>query len=125
MNKLFIRTDANQNIGMGHIMRCITIAKALKSMQCIFLVSDLKASCIVEANGFELLCLNTDYKSMDIKESDTINSLGYQYGINNILVDSYFVNNDYLLELKKQFIVGCFNCKKEWLSADYIINYNI
>ena len=80
MNKLFIRTDANQNIGMGHIMRCITIAKALKSMQCIFLVSDLKASCIVEANGFELLCLNTDYKSMDIKESDTINSLGYQYG---------------------------------------------
>lgn len=125
MNKLFIRTDANQNIGMGHIMRCITIAKALRGMQCFFLVSDLEASSIVKANGFEFLCLNTDYKSMGIKETDTINSLGYQYGINNILVDSYFVNNNYLLELQKRFVVGCFNCKEEWLSADYIINYNI
>lgn len=125
MNKLFIRTDANKNIGMGHIMRCITIAKALRGMQCFFLVSDLEASSIVKANGFDFLCLNTDYRRMDIKETDTINSLGYQYGINNILVDSYFVNNNYLLELQKRFVVGCFNCKEEWLSADYIINYNI
>ena len=125
MNKLFIRTDANSNIGMGHIMRCITIAKALKDIECIFLISDSHAKEIIKENGFSFFCLNVDYKKMDNEEIIKINEYGNQKKVRNILVDSYYVNEKYLLMLKKKFIVGCFNCKDKWLPANYIINYNI
>ena len=30
MTKFYIRVDANDNIGIGHMMRCLSIAKAMR-----------------------------------------------------------------------------------------------
>lgn len=124
-NKIFIRADANKNIGMGHVMRCITVAHALKNIDCIFLVSDYESYKIINDNDFEVICLNSNYNNLLISEAEEIIELGEKNYINNILVDSYYVTKEYLAGLQKYFHVGCFNCSNSYLPADYIINYNI
>lgn len=124
-NKIFIRADANKNIGMGHIMRCITVAHALKDVDCIFLVSDYESYKIINDNDLEGICLNSNYNNLLISEVKKILKIGRENYVNSILVDSYYVTKEYLEELKKYFYVGCFNCSNNYLPADYIINYNI
>lgn len=125
MTKIFIRTDANEHIGMGHLMRCITIAKQIVNHKCIFLVSDLEAHGIVKSNGFESIYLNTNYKDFSCMEALKIVNIGKKQHIRAILVDSYYVNEEYLVELKKWFLIACFNARKIFLPADVIINYNV
>ena len=48
MKKILFRTDANEYIGMGHVMRCITIAKAMRDMECLFVVSDIRTYELIE-----------------------------------------------------------------------------
>lgn len=74
-NTIGIRTDANQTIGMGHLMRCMSIARQLKKLgqRVIFLVSGKEAETFVCQNGFSCL-----------------------------LVDSYEIAFHYMQELKKR-----------------------
>ncbi|RTQ94283.1 UDP-2,4-diacetamido-2,4,6-trideoxy-beta-L-altropyranose hydrolase [Lysinibacillus telephonicus] len=57
MKKIIIRTDASTQIGSGHVMRCLTIAKNLKKQgyQVIFWMEPLQGNLIsyVKAQGFE------------------------------------------------------------------------
>ena len=125
MTKIFIRTDANKHIGMGHLMRCITIAKQMVNYKCIFLVSDLEAYGIVKSNGFESICLNINYKDFSCLEALKVVNIGKKQNVRAILVDSYYVNKEYLVELKKRFLIACFNARKIFLPANVIINYNV
>ena len=56
-----IRVDANSTVAMGHIMRCITIAKQMKYLRqkTIFFTADSYAHDLLEAAGMEYVCLNT------------------------------------------------------------------
>lgn len=60
--KLSIRSDASTDIGSGHVMRCLTLAKRLKKEQeadVVFVMRDLPGNLInfVEHEGFQVLVL--------------------------------------------------------------------
>lgn len=59
--KVAFRADASLAIGMGHVMRCLTLADALRErgVECLFLSRDHKGHMhsIVEARGYPLLSL--------------------------------------------------------------------
>lgn len=86
------RTDASRTIGIGHVMRCITLAAALqeKGVSCVFACRPFDGNLIrlIEESGFVTVCmtpprikdvdsrnyeswLGTDYES-DAEETNTI-----------------------------------------------------
>lgn len=124
---IFIRTDANEAIGIGHLMRCLTVARCLleKRVKIYFLVSDEYAADLLREQGFEPLCLNTVYHNMTLKEAFNIQQLIYRYNADAIIVDSYYITTEYLECLQSYTQVICFFYMEKKLPVDILINYNI
>ena len=63
--KILFRTDASAKIGSGHVMRCLSLAVALKSKghECIFICKDLKGNSIkkIKQNGFAVIKLKIEH----------------------------------------------------------------
>ena len=95
----FIRADANPNIGMGHVMRCLSIADALRDSKqdVIFILADKTVEPLIKTRGYEAFILNSDYKDMDSELPSWPKQKPYA-----IIVDSYFVTSSYLTSLKQR-----------------------
>ena len=75
--KIFFRVDASKEIGTGHVIRCITLAKELKKQGaiCIFLSRDHDGNLFdyIKENGFELKILsNRNNQSNEDKWLSTV-----------------------------------------------------
>lgn len=125
--KIFIRADANKDIGMGHVMRCLTLAKYLRKRgtDILFLSADTCAAELIEGVGFHFFCLETVYCNMNVAEAVQIKAMMEEQEVFCIIVDSYFVTEEYLGILKSAAKTVCFNSTQKLLTADIIINYNI
>ncbi len=124
---IYIRADANEIIGVGHIMRCLSIAQQLKSLQekAVFIISDERSRKIIDDYGFEVICLNSQWDDLD-KEIPYLCDAIDKYHINKILIDSYYVTENYLSEISKKvktYYIDDINSMK--YSVDVLINYNI
>lgn len=117
---IYIRTDGNSQIASGHLMRCLSIARACQKLGITvrFLVSDeesvsLLASLLAEKETFPVLCLKTAvYNDMEqeLPELLTLLSGGANTVMSNfptkdpvsanILIDSYYVTEKYLTALR-------------------------
>ena len=64
---IWIRTDGNPEIGSGHIMRCMSVAKELERLgkQVQFILADDAAVGLLESRGFEYRILHTCYQDME------------------------------------------------------------
>ena len=84
---ILIRADANHNIGMGHIMRTLSIADAFTSIgnSVCFLLADDTVQSLVRSRGYKTVVLHSDYKRMEdeIWPQDIYADL--------IIVDSYYL----------------------------------
>lgn len=64
MKRFFFRVDASIQIGSGHVMRCLTLAKALREhgIQCSFICREHEGHLgeLIKNNGFELFLLTTE-----------------------------------------------------------------
>jgi len=138
---LLIRTDANGQIGAGHLMRCLTIAEAAKraGLDTVLLTADRTAEGILQERGQRYRVLHTDFKDME-KElpvlSETVKELitenGTESGKHMFLVDSYQITVLYMTELKKCLKnIGAIELGlledygNTSYPADVVINYNI
>ncbi|MBP3889375.1 MAG: UDP-2,4-diacetamido-2,4,6-trideoxy-beta-L-altropyranose hydrolase [Cellulosilyticum sp.] len=104
---IYIRVDANKEIATGHVMRTLAIAKQIKRLGgiCKFIVADEYAKPIILNNGFEVICLNSNWSNLD-EEIIQMQQFIEKEQIKIILVDSYFVTKKYLEHLKEKVFVA-------------------
>lgn len=123
---LFVRADGNSEIGMGHLMRCLTIADACRElhMEVCFLLADDACMDMVRERGFQSRILDTDYRQMDseLPQLSPILS-GEENAL--LLVDSYQVTGRYLQTLSDILPVIYMDDLGERLwPVRAIVNYN-
>lgn len=128
--KVAFRVDGNNEIGIGHIMRCTALAIKLRQhgALCQFFISkDTKINETVKGYGFEYIKLNSDYKNIDNSVNEMnlyINKNKYDY----IVIDSYFVTNLFFNNLNQKiktiYITESFP-EQTNIVCDFFLNYNL
>lgn len=100
--KLLIRADANNIIASGHIMRCMAIAQEAISQghEIKFVVADHSSEGLLKKYDMPFICMDTEWHNME-NENSVISEIVQNEQADCILVDSYYVTESYLLELKK------------------------
>ncbi len=124
---ILIRADGNETLGMGHLMRCMSIARALEkeNAKCVFLVAQEQAGVYVKEKGFACEVLNTDYRDMEA-EFPVLEALTTKYLPKCWLVDSYQITQEYLSGLRETAPVFYMDDMGENVyEADGLINYNV
>lgn len=127
MKKIMIRADGNARIGAGHLMRCLTIADALGDKECIgFVCADEESAALTEEKGYAAWVLHSDYQNMEAELPAWRKLFGDERsGRRVILVDSYYMTDTYLTQLRNfgRVVVLDDMAKTVW-NADVVINYN-
>jgi len=126
----YIRADGNEKIGMGHIMRCLTIAEALRGQgeEVLFLTADERPVRWIEDRGFAVKILFTYYDEMEVELPQLMALFMGNAGEGRpkILVDSYFVTEFYLKNLRLSAKVILMDDEKRAVyPCDGLVNYNI
>lgn len=124
---IWIRADANEKIGTGHLMRCMSIADDLKQcgQRVCFITADDSGVPILENWGQEYRILHSDYRNME-DELPELQCLFAEEMPEFFLADSYFVTRRYLREIRRSVPVGILDdMVRTDLPADLLINYNI
>ena len=100
-NKIYFRADGNNDLGLGHVIRCLSLADLLRDQsECIFatrflnkyIIDEIKKSCS------SYIKLNEDHNEhfdeflTFIKKEDTV------------VLDNYFFTTDYQKKIKN---IGC------------------
>lgn len=122
-----IRVDGNNQIGIGHVMRCLTIAKMLREKQeeVIFFLADAGCEEMVSSRGFQCCILKTAYDDME-SELEMFQAAIKQFGIDRLLVDSYYVTDKYLERLRDIVITIYIDDIDSFpYPVDLLINYNV
>ncbi len=122
-----IRADANEKIASGHIMRCLSVAVKLRKAgsEVLFIVSDSFGQDLVEAKGFESICLNNDYREKS-SEVQALANIIEERNIALMLVDSYEIDYNYMSMLSQYVKLAYIDdMKVEQYPVDMLVNYTI
>lgn len=122
-----IRADGNNQIGIGHVMRCLTLAEELgrQGENVLFLVADESCEELIRERGFASVVLGTAFDDME-PELERLDDIIEQYGIDRLLIDSYYVTCRYLEELRKKVITVYLDDIDSFpYPVDLLINYNV
>ena len=124
---IYIRTDANEHIATGHVMRNITVAEELRKLgeKVTFVISDDDSKILIEQYGYDVIVLFTKWNKL----SGEFERKYFEKIIlktDKMIVDTYYATSKYLAEMKKLCKVIWYDDLYEFYSdVDLIINYNI
>lgn len=124
---IWIRADANQEIGTGHVMRCLAIAAGLKKygQEVLFILADDEATALLSAREQKYVVLHTDYSRPE-EELELLLPMLLEKKPELLLADSYFVTPRYLGEVGKYTHTVYMDDKFSFpCPVDAVINYNI
>ena len=143
MTEYYIRADGSGKTGAGHLMRCLTIAEALRKQvrkaesskendksglekdRICFLSADEASAEFVRQRGYEAKVLHTDPEQME-EELPVLEELFKTPGKRLFLADSYFVTPAYLQALGKYGpVVLMDDMAEQSYPVDMIVNYNL
>lgn len=124
---IFIRTDANEKIGTGHVMRCLSIACQIRRLKkdVSFVIADDCSKAMIEEQGYSTVCLHSQWDDLN-QEIGKLCQLIINFSVDRIFVDSYFVTEQYLSVLRKRiavFFIDDLNMMP--YPVDVLVNYNI
>jgi len=124
--KIAIRADGGSQIGMGHIMRTLVLAKELAKTNDVFYICKVDVPLSskyksgmdkVKAEGFNVVTIN---------ENNIINDLK-NIAVDCLITDSYDVNEEYFNLTKGMFEITGYidDMNLHYFNVDFIINQNI
>lgn len=123
---LYFRADGGEKTGIGHLMRCFTIADACreKGMQPVFVTAEEEAGIMARKRGYPCRVLNTDHRNMDAELPRLTPVL--RDGA-PIVLDSYFLTEQYVNALRENGhpVVWMDDLAEQEFAADIRINYNL
>lgn len=102
MSKILIRVDMNPVIATGHVMRCLSIADAIRKLggDVLFATADEYPVEVLRARGYDVHVFHTDWNCME-EELPQLQVLIKEHSIKKLLIDSYQVSAEYLKKLKE------------------------
>lgn len=124
--RIVFRADGNEQIGAGHVMRCLALACAGKELgcECLFVMAGDSFKNVVESFGVEYVILESNYTRLN-DELPKISHVLVEWHPDVTIVDSYFVNNEYFKALSNYSkIVYIDDYLQNAFVVDGIINYN-
>ncbi|MCM1182557.1 MAG: UDP-2,4-diacetamido-2,4,6-trideoxy-beta-L-altropyranose hydrolase [Roseburia sp.] len=122
---LYIRADGNTDIGMGHVMRCLSVAEAacvLPGGRPTFLLADEACASMIADRGFAVRVLCTDYREPE-SELPMLAALLQREDV--LLVDSYQARPAYYRALRQRCGVACMEDMGHPYPVNLLINYNL
>lgn len=134
MANIGFRADGGQGVGMGHVIRCLALADEFRKMgHKVFFFSRLQQGIErISREGFEVIRLNSDtadditLDNLLLDEEKELTRIIEQIHIDYLIIDSYKVNEKYLLNLKKRVkkLTYIDDVNKFSYPADILVNYN-
>lgn len=124
---ILFRLDGNAYIGLGHVMRCLSLADALRKygFKITFVLADSFCEDIISQRGYSSVVLQTNYSLME-DELNKFVPIITNVNPTFIIVDSYFVTELYLKTLKGLLTtVYIDDLLKFPYPVDILINYNL
>lgn len=122
---ILIRADANEVVGTGHVMRCLSLAYAFNEIgeETVFCTADHRADDLIRGKGYQVVCLDSDWT--ELKE-DGIEQIAEAMKPDLVLVDSYYITEEYMHNLRKAAQTAYIDDMNVccW-DVDFLINYNI
>lgn len=99
---IYIRIDVNSQIGMGHAMRCLSIADALRSLgkDVTFITADNKGQALLKERGYDMVCLDGRWNAPE-QELEELLKFIQTNPAEYMIVDKYEVTEKYLNKISK------------------------
>lgn len=122
----FFRADSNSTIASGHIMRCLSIAKALIEVgaQVRFLTADDCPSAVLESAGIEYTVLDSDWRDL-MTDAQQVKNILLREEYPVLVIDTYSVTKEYVDFLRPFCRIVYLGSKQEYLGQlDVLINYS-
>lgn len=125
--KILFRCDSNQKVAMGHVMRCLSVADALrdKGVDVVFVCASNDPMPLMLERGYYVHVLDTAYNNMD-SEFPLLDKIIEIEKPDRIVVDTYYTTDSYLDKLREYCPVGILDdFGNKPFHVDFLINYNI
>ena len=109
MTRILFRVDAGPNVGLGHLQRCMSLAKALETLdvESVFLTCNRsEAISRIQRFGFEV-CELTISDLWNEQDSDFTMNMAAECECDGIVVDSYLANSEYMSSISNNNLVTC------------------
>ena len=124
---VYIRADANEVIGSGHVMRCLSIAGELKRQgeEVTFIIADKRSEEMILEKGFSVVCLHSVWARLE-QELSRLLQVIKERQISILMIDSYYVTEYYLQSLHQYTKLVYIDDLYSFLyPVDLLINYTI
>ncbi len=122
-----IRADSNEIIGMGHLMRCLSVGLQIRKLgeECIFILcKNDRAEELLKKYGFCYVFISGEFNKKDDEIEDLKNIIA-EKNISLLLLDSYEITQKYLTALKNATkLVYIDDINRFHYDVDAIINYS-
>lgn len=123
---ILVRTDANSSVGGGHVMRCLTVADALKNegSNVDFVFSDDTSENIIRNRGYNCHILSSDWQKIE-DGANILWQLCDEIDDPVVLVDTYSITAPFVNQLKNHAKVCYLGSKSGDLGhLDLLVNYS-
>lgn len=122
-----IRADANEVIGTGHMMRCLSIAEELqrRGEKVTFVVADERSKKLINESYFRVICLHSVWDNLEMEIDDLAHVLKGNE-VSCFLIDSYYVTDSYLRTVGRYAKIAYMDDRDAFIyPVDLLIDYNI
>jgi len=124
---ILFRADGNPQIGSGHIMRCLSLADALRELgqEAVFVTADDCSQTVIQAQGYACVVLQTRYDHME-EELPVLLPLLQKLRPSCMILDSYFVTPGYMAEIRDEVPLVYIDDQNAFdYPSDLVINYTL